>query len=308
MSSEKISQQKALEIVKGIIKDTLDDRTNIFKDVFDHLLTSEGKYIRTKLGIICASKNDGGKYYVEDKFLPLLAAVELLHLATLIHDDVIDEATTRRNIQAVHKKFDNKTAVLSGDYIFTLCFSLVSKDDYELMPNFSKVMSLICQGELLQHKNRFNYNISVKDYFKIISGKTAALFALSSAIGARGAGYNDKEIKNFAEVGYRLGVLFQITDDKIDIEEKPYNAGKDTQNDFKEGIYTLPVILALKKLREDLKDIKDLPLYLEYGSKRAKEVVEKYKDKTIKAIEKLPKEADISSLYDILDKILNRRK
>lgn len=304
----------SLEAVKQKIDNNLTDPSGIFTEVFEHLKISQGKYARTQLGILCADSP------LENKAVDLLCALEILHLATLVHDDVIDDAPTRRGLPSVHEKFGKKTAVLSGDYLFTICFKLLADKNTDKIGEFAKALSFVCMGEITQLKNNMNLEISVKDYLRTISGKTAALFSMAAVAGADNNNYTEDELKKFAKVGYRIGMLFQITDDYLDYQVSSEEAGKKTLKDLEEGVVTLPLIMAIRENPEIKTALKstfvcksDIPQVYKMviqsnGIKKSKEFTDKYYAKTIREINKLPKYANKTSLIEFTDKIMSRKK
>lgn len=304
----------SIQLVRNKVETNLTDTTGVFTDIFEHLKLSQGKYARTQLGLLCCESE------LKDKTVDLLAAIEILHLSTLVHDDVIDNAPMRRGMPSVPAVFGSKKAVLSGDYLFTICFKILADHNTEKIKDFSKALSNVCKGEIIQLKNNFNLELSIKDYLKTISGKTAALFSMAAVAGAGNEDYTEEELRSFAKVGYRLGMLFQITDDYLDYEGTSEEVGKTTCKDLLEGVITLPLIFAIKTKPEIKALIKDsalttkevaqiYSLVIESGGlSEAKGFTEKYYKKTLKEIERLPKGANKTSLIEYLDKIMNRGK
>ena len=247
----RLRPKEALEGVVRHMDDALRDPTGVFREPFEHLKAAKGKMLRARLGIQTALGEDGT---VPASLPPRLAAVELLHLATLVHDDILDAADTRRGQPSLRAAFSDKTAVLAGDYLLTRCFSLCMPAPDELpadaaryMELLSAAMARLCRGEMLQQKGRFNVNLTVREYLRIISGKTGSLFALAALTGAATAGKPEAEQRLLAELGYRMGMLFQMRDDQIDLLRDRSAAGKDTGSDLAGGIMTLPVILAFQE-------------------------------------------------------------
>ena len=248
-----IQYEEALALVKAKIDNTLSGSPIIIRKYTKHLLSSKGKFIRANSVIICAENKQN---IIHPNAILLAAAIELLHLATLVHDDVIDNADLRRGEPTLQKKFGKKSAVICGDYLLCaalkLAASVTDKQDY-LSIDIPDYMNRVCLGELNQHINNGNLNLSIYQYFKIISGKTAALFEASFYAGAYFSECTDKELRKYKKLGFILGMIFQLTDDCIDFEMTETTALKPVQSDYEQGVITLPLIHALHEI-EGFKD------------------------------------------------------
>ena len=173
-------------------------------------------------------------------------AVELLHTASLIHDDVIDDTDKRRGNQSINAKWNNKVAVLSGDYMLSISLSEITlSSNIQMVKAISFVGAQLSDGELLQLQNTQDNIISEAEYFQIIKKKTAVLFSVCMQIGGLSVGANEQTINNLMSYGEYLGYCFQIKDDIFDYYQD-VNIGKPTQNDIRDGKITLPLIYALK--------------------------------------------------------------
>lgn len=216
----------------------------VIREYTKHLSNSHGKLIRANSVLICAEDENG---MVHPNAVKIAAAIEILHLATLVHDDIIDNADLRRGEVTLQKKYGKKTAVICGDYLLCAALNLVSsisnKEDY-LDINMPNYIGRVCIGELDQHINNFNLNLSVYKYLKIISGKTAALFEASFFAGAVFSGTSEAECKRYKQLGFHVGMIFQLTDDCIDFDATVDEAKKPVQSDFEQGVITLPLIHA----------------------------------------------------------------
>lgn len=249
---ELLNLNEAFEQVKEKVDKTLSKSPLIIRDYTKHLMGSRGKFIRAMSVIICAQDKEGK---INQNAVTIAAAIEILHLATLVHDDIIDNAELRRGDITLQKKYGKKTAVICGDYLLSVALRMASsiqnKKDYLdlLLPDY---VGRVCLGELNQHINNGNVNLSIYRYLKIISGKTAALFEASFYAGAIFSGCSDKEAKSYRRLGYYVGMNFQLTDDCIDFEDTIETANKPVQSDYEQGVITLPLIHALQTL-EDFK-------------------------------------------------------
>ena len=240
------------EAVQHEIRLLLSSAPLIIRQYTQHLLGAQGKHIRA-LALLSCSMN--GQNLVSENAVKLAAATEILHLATLVHDDVIDNADMRRGIPSLQKKFGKKTAVICGDYLFSVALklagSVANKQDYAdfQVPDY---VSQICFGELSQLIHNGDLNLSELEYFKIISGKTAALFEACFYAGAVLSGCDDIEAKKYKRLGWYTGMIFQIKDDCDDFESTREIAKKTVQSDYEQNVITLPLIYALKR-SDDLK-------------------------------------------------------
>jgi len=177
----------------------------------------------------------------------LAAVVEMIHTATLVHDDVIDDADTRRHLATVHRRWNTETSVLLGDYLFSKAFHLAaSTGDAEACRLIGLATDKTCEGELNQTAARLDRSTSEFDYFRIIRDKTGQLFALSCLLGARAANASRDQQRAARLFGLRLGLAFQIADDVLDLSETQAATGKDEGNDLQNGRLTLPLLRALQ--------------------------------------------------------------
>lgn len=258
------------------------------------------------------------------KAVALAAAIEMLHTATLIHDDIVDEADVRRNLPTVRAKFDNTTAVYAGDYLFVSCFKLMA--DYagsmkSLQLN-SRSMEKILSGELGQMDNHYNVDMTVDAYLENISGKTAELFALSCFIGALESGTTTHFAKKASDIGQQIGMAFQMIDDILDYSQSATTIGKPVLEDVRQGVYSLPLLYALQENRAILVPLlekeamtrKDAQLVHQLvhdlgGVTKAQALAENYTKQAIKGINKLPNNSlqTKETLLSITESILTRQ-
>ena len=223
----------------------------------DYHLDSGGKRIRALLTMGCSKL---GGYLEGDRDVNLAACVELIHSATLMHDDVIDEGTVRRGKETLNKVWDNHSSVLIGDYLLSRCFEMMVEDgNLEVLKLLSSTSSKIAQGEVLQLQHKGEVDMLEETYLKIISAKTAELFAASTKVGAILSNMQTKEKEALEFYGRNLGLTFQIADDTLDYNSEIKLFGKKIGQDFYEGKITLPIILLFQKAdnqeREKMKDI-----------------------------------------------------
>lgn len=208
-----------------------------------HLVRSGGKRMRPKFAILAAQANN----YDINKMLPLLAALELLHTGSLIHDDVIDGATKRRGNPTVNAIHGNKTAIFIGDFLVGRAFELVSQyNDDRIISAIERTVTEMTKGELRQVADFYRVDQSYEDYFYRIERKTALLFSTSCETGACVSGASDSEIQALKLYGYYLGMAFQIMDDILDMTADEVVLGKPVGSDLRQGNLSLPVIYCLK--------------------------------------------------------------
>ena len=205
------------------------------------LVLGSGKRLRPALVIAAAHMGS----YRRESALPLAAAIEVLHTATLAHDDVIDEAATRRGRPTLHAAHGNHLAIYTGDYLLARSLSLVAKSGLPAtdMARIAHAMEQLCAGEVAQYTGR-NRVPGPREYLKRIMGKTGVLFAAACAVGGRIGGLPESDVDRLWRVGMRLGTAFQIRDDLLDVTQSAGKAGKPTVRDLLDGIVTLPVLLA----------------------------------------------------------------
>lgn len=207
-----------------------------------HLIGAGGKRMRPLLTIAAARLFD-----YQGKHHHLLAStVELIHTATLLHDDVVDESAQRRGRPTANLLWDNKSSVLVGDYLFSRSFQLmVETEDIRVLAVLANASATIAEGEVLQLAAAQDLATNEDTYIKVVRGKTAALFSAATEVGAMIAGANDAEVTALREYGDALGIAFQIVDDLLDYGGVSQTIGKNTGDDFRERKLTLPVIKAV---------------------------------------------------------------
>ena len=206
-----------------------------------------GKRLRPAL-VLLSAKATGG---VRPEHLTLGAVVEMIHTATLVHDDVLDEADMRRHLATVNARWDNECSVLLGDYLFTHAFYLASTIDNVLGCRLiGKATNLVCEGELRQKGSRGNYRLGETEYTEIIEGKTAELTAVSCRLGAVFTGSSEEVCDQLDGFGRDLGIAFQIADDLLDVQGEEKTTGKSLGTDLEKQKPTLPIIRALQVASE----------------------------------------------------------
>lgn len=214
------------------------------RDYVDYTLDGQGKRLRPSLALFSAAAcgSDG-----EDGVLTLGVIVELIHVATLVHDDINDGALMRRSKPTANSKWGNEISVLLGDCLFARALQLAaSYPTTEVCRRVAEATNIVCSGEILQTQNRFNFNLSIKEYLKFIEMKTAELFAVSCELGAYLAGADERVKNALREYGLNLGIAYQIYDDCVDIFGQEPKAGKSLGSDLAKGKLTLPILRVIQ--------------------------------------------------------------
>ena len=308
---------KQLDEVRNQIRKNSKCKDKVIQESIIEMLESGGKMLRPAFVIIASKFGE----YNEERTVAISAVIEMFHMATLVHDDVIDDAMLRRGKETVQAKHGKNYAVYIGDYLFCLCFKILATTSsiergIELD---TKVMTDICLGEVEQLNSRYDRNVTVKEYLKRISGKTAKLFSLSLYLGGAESKCTKKTCRLFWEIGHNIGMAFQIIDDILDYSMDSAKTGKDCSNDLKDGVYTLPLLMAQKKNIKELNDIldkkeysdKDIELIMNIvrdsgAVEEAKALALKYTSKAFKNISKLPENEYRDILKEVTQQLLER--
>ena len=226
----------------------LDHEDGLLQTVLNHIKQRAGKRMRPIL-ILLIAKNFG---QVSSVTQHAAVGLELLHTASLVHDDVVDEAAERRGQASVNADYDNKVAVLVGDYVLSTALLHVSYTHSEIIVRrLAELGRTLSDGEILQLANIQSKKVTEEVYYKIIERKTAALFEACAAIGAESAGATEEEVEAARLFGKNLGIVFQIRDDIFDYYDSEAEIGKPTGNDLAEGKLTLPIIYALNSTENE---------------------------------------------------------
>ena len=308
--------KELLQLEKALIHSVKSD-VDLATEVSFYILKSGGKRIRPTIAILIAYALG----YKGKELITLSSAIELLHTATLIHDDVVDESDIRRGKKSIHKKWDNAHGVLVGDFVYSKAFQLMaSLNNKEIIKTLANSTNKISEGEVLQLKLIESNKLREEDYYEIIGRKTAELFKASALSAALLSDANNKLVEASGNFAFSLGMVFQLRDDLLDYSGNKEITGKITGKDFMEGKVTLPLIKAfefsspkdLKFLNEAFKrkDRSDLEkiinLFNECGSiEYVENITEEYSKKCLDFLSNLPDSHFRDSLKDI---VLNMKK
>ena len=276
-SDLKNSVEDKLVLVEEKIKNKLTSNVDLVQKISDYHLKTGGKRLRALL-TLGSSKLCG--YLKGGRDINLAACIELIHGATLLHDDVIDNSDMRRGKKTINIIWGNQSSILTGDYLLSRCFEMMVEDgNLEVLKLLSSTSAKIAQGEILQLQHKGEIDMLEETYLKIIYSKTAALFSAATKVGAILSKKNNKEKEALEFYGKNLGLTFQIADDTLDYNSEINLFGKKVGNDFYEGKITLPIILLYQQanytekkqleniFKQDIRSEDDLSVILKLISK-----------------------------------------
>ncbi|MTI81986.1 MAG: heptaprenyl diphosphate synthase [Firmicutes bacterium] len=309
-----------LQKVEEELADVVQHNNPLLNETSSHLLHAGGKRLRPAFALL------SGKFYNYNfnSVLPLAVALELIHMASLVHDDVVDSAITRRGTPTVKSKWGNRVSMHTGDLVFAKSLLMISK--YEDKPLIAKVLSRtsvkMCEGEIQQLSSAYESGQTLKDYLYRVHRKTALLIAASCQLGAVACGAPREIYMPLRRYGHRLGVAFQIIDDILDMVADQRKLGKPIGGDLRQGIVTLPVIYALKnspkketlislvenknKTEEEVHQA--IELIRECGGiEHSNKIVDKYIYKAKEELKQLPEVQAKKTLYKIADFVKYRK-
>ena len=273
----KNSVEEKLILVEEKIKNRLASKVDLVQKISNYHLKTGGKRLRALL-TLGSSKLCG--YLKGGRDINLAACVELIHGATLMHDDVIDNSDMRRGKKTTNVIWGNQSSILAGDYLLSRCFEMIVEDgNLEVLKLLSSTSAKIAQGEILQLQHKNEIDMLEETYLKIISSKTAVLFSAATKVGAILSEKSNKEKEALEFYGKNLGITFQIADDTLDYNSEVNSFGKKIGNDFFEGKITLPLILLFQQsnnsekkqleiiFKQDARSSNDLSVILDLISK-----------------------------------------
>jgi len=308
-----------LRQVETAIEGALATQDALIEEVSTHLLRAGGKRVRPAL-VLLTSKFPGADL---QKVIPVAVAAELIHMATLVHDDVVDKASTRRGQPTVNTRWSNQVAVLTGDYLFAKAFSLLADTgNNRVVRIMADVVFEMSRGELAQSASYFDVNQTEEDYYKRIAQKTGFLLAECCRLGAVMGGASEEEIQALYNYGMGFGLSFQIADDLLDYMGSAEKVGKPVCGDLKTGILTLPVLHALKhsSYAEELRAMILTRSISDADVVRVKEICEKtgsfayareqaqlHLARAVAELNRVPSLATQSGLQELADFVINRQ-
>lgn len=291
-----IEQLVGLDLVQSmaVYDDELRSDDPVLADILEHTARFRGKQLRPTLLLLIAQATGG----VRRDHHTLAAVIEMIHVATLLHDDVLDDADVRRHVSTVNSRWNNETSVLFGDYLFTHAFHLAaSLSSTDACRRIGAATNRLCSGELTQISHRGNLDLDEQTYFGIVDGKTAELCAVAAELGARYADADVEIVRACENFGRKLGVAFQIADDVLDLVGQSSETGKTLGTDLEKQKLTLPIIRllatsnvkdksAIRRLlahpneatRTALEPFLSRTDAIDYARKRAREIADEAKD------------------------------
>ncbi|WP_304251263.1 polyprenyl synthetase family protein [Limosilactobacillus gastricus] len=308
-----------LQAVADLITNRIQTADHQLETALKTMANNGGKYIRP--GSVCLFSMIKGPND-QEQLLKAAASIEILHMATLIHDDIIDDAPQRRGAISIQAAFGKDIAVYSGDYLFTVFFQLITEAfaNTPLLKVNATVMSKILNGELGQMAHRFDLNQSVTTYLDNIKGKTAALFSLAAREGAFLGNLSEQEVQIAQVIGEKVGMAFQILDDILDYSDG-HDMNKPVLEDLTTGVYSLPLLIALandpshairdllakqsQMTMDDLLQIRQLVIAND-GVKIAHQTAQQYSNDALASLADLPDSKATRNLKKLINKLLNR--
>ena len=319
--TEKIKKPivQELKIFEKQFYTSVSSKVKLLDLILVYILNRKGKQIRPILVFLFAKMFSKGN--ISKKSYRAANLVELIHTASLIHDDIVDDSNVRRNFLTINALWKNRISVLVGDFFLSKALLLSTENkDYDLLNEVSKAVKEIAEGELFQIQKSRNFNLSEEDYIILISKKTASLFSCCCKLGSIASGKNN--IDDVEIFGNYLGIIFQIKDDLFDFTTK--RIGKPNKSDLKSQKITLPLIYSIQKATyRDRKEIKALlkkKKYTKDNKKLVNEFIVKhkgfeyaqnkmlsYKNKAIEILEKFPNNESRESIRILLDYIIERK-
>ena len=249
---ESIDVQDDLERVEHLLREAVASSEPLVHEAATHLLAAGGKRFRPMLVLLCGHLGNPA----DPRLVPCAAAIELTHLATLYHDDVMDESTVRRGVPSANIRFDNTVAILTGDYLFARSSGISAELGTYVSRVLADTIAELCEGQIMESEHSSGGEQTFERYLAVIERKTAALLATSCHLGAWLGGAPAEQVTAVTEFGRALGIAFQLSDDVIDIAGLEEETGKVPGTDLREGVWTLPVFETLAGRADGAKDLR----------------------------------------------------
>jgi geranylgeranyl pyrophosphate synthase len=236
--------QKEMALVEGQLLRAVGSREKLLTDICLHLVAGGGKRLRPLLALLAFKMMGGTK---TGAIVDMATALELIHTATLLHDDIIDDGEQRRGRPSAYKRYGLTDTLVAGDFLFIKAFEFAGKFDDRVVQWTADACTSLTEGEILQSFHAHNPRVRLEDYMEIVRRKTACLFHTGAKVGAYLAGASEQQIELLAEFGLNLGICFQIMDDILDVVGTEKLLGKPVGMDLRDGNPSLPIILAMRK-------------------------------------------------------------
>lgn len=307
------------KLFQNSFEKAFETKNDLLKLVHSHILNKKGKQIRPLLTLL-AAKSVGE---INEKTIECAVSLEMLHTVSLIHDDIVDESLERRGQESVNAKWNNKIAVLSGDYLLSKSLSIAGKTkNLEVLERICNLGLELTEGELLQISNINNINCIEEKYIEVIKKKTATLFETCTVLGAISVNASEKEKETLRQFGEIYGICFQIKDDTFDYISSEDEIGKPVGIDIKEGKITLPLLYALKNNEEESKEYLNILRQKNFTTENTQKLIQfaiknggieyanekllYYKGKALKILEDLKNEETKEALALIIQHTVER--
>jgi len=321
MDSIREPVREECEALEGYFKSYLRTDVLLIDRIFEHLIDGGGKRFRPLLVLLVSSCSP---HRVKEDIFKLAVAVEFIHTATLLHDDVVDQSDVRRGNRVAYRIWGAEPSVLSGDYLYSRAFNLLVEIGHlGILGVLSGATTQMARGEVLQLLRSYSTATTSEEYLEVINGKTASLISASCTAAGYLAGLEGRDLEAIGEYGLNLGLSFQIVDDILDYASQCGVLGKAIGKDFLEGKVTLPVIILMENISGDLKRhlvdifLKESPqsddfelvldLMNEHGVlEKTREVAIEYRDRAVKVLLETPKGPCRDSLYSLANYVVER--
>ena len=316
---QQILAQVQADLVKvdAYLAETLQPGSEDFNQLIRPLSAAGGKRLRARLALLIAGAGESK----ESERIPIAVAIEMLHLATLIHDDVLDQAAVRRGVPAIHCSKGNKVAILSGDYLFAKAFDIVADvGSVAVLKAFSFIITSLVEGEFMQMEDVFKVDQGTDRYLTKTQKKTADFIEACMEIGGILGQWPKEQIEALKQYGHGVGMAFQITDDIMDYSATAETTGKPVGKDLREGLITYPLLSVVTESNKesvsayvhDIADGADESKLIDFvvqqgGVKNALDLEASYEKLASEGLDILPDFAGKSMLYDVLNSLAHRK-
>lgn len=314
-ASEEPALSAALELVEARLETQIRSREDLLSDISDYLIGSGGKRVRPAVTVLLFRACGGRELH---DIVDVATALELIHSASLLHDDIIDGAAVRRGKDSAFRKYGLGNALVAGDFIFSRAFQLCARFEEKLINWAAEACISLTEGEVMQGRFRHNPAVTLADYLEIISRKTASIFQQGARTAAYLAGGSDAVVEAAASCGFNVGMTFQMVDDLLDVEGSQERVGKPVGIDLREGNPSLPIVLAVRRDAEvarafqnpalteteiaaTLAHIRVSPVPAE-----ARALAAQYGDRARRALDVLPSSRDKDEVLHLIDQLLHR--
>ena len=317
----KLNINNEIKKVEKRLEEAIISSDQTLQDASFHLLSSGGKRVRPAFVILSGQFGSNNKPS-EDTYR-VAVALELIHMATLVHDDVIDKSDKRRGRLTISKKWDQSTAILTGNFLLAMGLKHLSEiSDTRVHTTISKSIVEVCRGELFQFQDQFNSNQTITNYLRRINRKTALLIQLSTQVGAITSNASNDVIRKLKMIGHYIGMSFQIIDDVLDFTSSEKKLGKPVGSDLMNGHITLPVLLEMRKNKTFKDKISQLNpdspqdafetcitiIRQSESIEQSKQISEKYLNKAIHLIDELEDGPNKELFRKLIKKMGSRNK